>query len=110
MRDKQNVIQFTYVENGKIYHSTIDRYYLLDQMEHMVEWFPGCNENAAKLCKLLPSIDCIKINKDIIDSQDVPFIEYQNVNDNTERCMKFRRCYTIVWNFFLYQCEKAKKG
>ena len=110
MKDKKNVIRFTYVEKGKIYYSTIDKYDLIDQMEHMIDWFPDCNENAKKLCELLPAIDCIKINKDILETQVVPFIEYQNINDSTPRCMKFRRCYTIIWSFFLHQCEIAKKN
>lgn len=110
MKDKKNVIQFTYVEKGKIYYSTIDRDDFIDQMEHMVEWYPGCNENATKLCKLLPYVDCIQVNKDIIDTQDVPFIVYQNINDNTQNFMKFRRSYTIIWSFFLHQCEEAKKN
>ncbi len=110
MKDKKNVIRFIYVEKGKLYYSTIDRNDFIDQMEHIVEWFPGCNENATKLCELLPTIDCIKINKDIIETQDVPFIVYENINDNTQRCMKFRRSYTIIWSFFLHQCEEAKKN
>ena len=110
MKDKKNVIRFTYVEKGKIYHSNIDRTDFIDQMEHMVEWYPDCNENAIKLCELLPSIDCIKINNDVIETQDVPFIEYQNINDDTPRCLKFRRFYTIIWSFFLHQCEEAKNN
>ena len=110
MKDKSNVIRFTYLEKGKIYHTTIDRYDFINQMKHIVEWYPDCNENATKLCELLPTIDCIKINKDIVETQDVPFIEYQNINDDTPWCMKFRRSYTIIWSFFLHQCEEAKKN
>ena len=101
MKDKKNVIRLTYVEKGKKYHGTIDKNDFFNQMKHMADWYPNCNENATKLCELLPKIDCIKINKDIIDTQDVPFIEYQNINDDTTGCMKFRRYYTIIWSFFI---------
>ena len=110
MKDVTNVIQFTYVEKNKIYHGTINRDHFIDQMEHMVDWYPDCNENATKLCELLPAIASIKINKDIIETQDVPFIEYLNIDDDTPRCIKFRRYYTIIWSFFLHQCEEAKKN
>lgn len=109
MKDLKN-IRLIYVEKGNIYRGTIDRADFINQMEHMIDWYPDCNENATKLCELLPKIDCIKINKDIIETQDVPFIEYQNIGENTPKCMKFRRYYTIIWSFFLHQCEEAKKN
>lgn len=108
MKDTKNVIWLTYVEKGKTYNGEIDRNEFLKQMEYMADWYPGCNDNAIKLCKLLPNIDSIKINKDIIETQDVPFIQYQNIGEDVIRCLKFMRYYTIIWSFFLHQCEKAK--
>lgn len=110
MKDVNKTIRLTYVEKGKTYYGEINRQDFLNQMEHMVSWFPGCNENATKLCELLPNIDLIKINKDIIDTQNVPFIEYQNIGENTSKCLKFMRRYTIIWDFFLHHCNEAKKN
>lgn len=108
--EKNNVIRLTYVEKGIIYHGGIDRKEFLNQMEHMVNWFPGCNDNALELCRLLPNIDSITINRDIIDTQTIPSFTYQNIGSTDLHFMKFRRIYTIVWDFFLHQCEEAKKN
>lgn len=110
MKDLKNVIRLTYVEKGKTYQGEIDRSEFIEQMEHMADWYPDCNNNATTLCKLLPNIASIRINKDVIETQDVPFFQYQNIGDDTIQCMKFMRYYTIIWSFFVHQCEKAKKN
>lgn len=106
----KDAIQLIYVEDGKTYYGVISRSFFLYQMKHMVNWFPVCNDNAIKLCELIPNIDCITINKDIIDTQDVPFILYRNVEENTENCLRFCRSYRIIWSFFLHFCEEAKQN
>ena len=106
----KDFIRLTYLEKGKEYPGKINRAEFINQMEHMVKWFPNCNENAITLCELLPTIDTITINKDIIDTQEVPFIQYTNIGDETPRCLKFRRTYKIIWDFFMHQCELAKKN
>lgn len=103
-----NVIRLNYVEHGKTYHGEIDKEVFLDQMQHMVEWFPDCNCNAKKLCELIPHMDCITINQDIIDSQDVPFLMYYAFGQ--EYWLRLRRTYTIIWGFFMYHCQKAKNN
>ena len=106
----KDFIRLTYLEKGKEYPGEINRAEFINQMEHIVKWFPNCNENAITLCELLPTIDTITINKDIIDTQEVPFIQYTNIGDKTPRCLKFRRTYIIIWDFFMHQCELAKKN
>ena len=106
----KEAIRLIYVEGEKTYYGEINRKNFLNQMEHMVNWFPGCNDNAIKLCELLPNIDCITINKNTIDTQDVPFILYKNVGEDVEKCLRFRRSYSIIWSFFLHSCEEAKKN
>ena len=105
-----DVIRLIYVEHGKTYHGKINKTNFLDQMKHIVDWFPNCNDNAVTLCGLLPDIDCIIINQDIIDTQDVPFILYTTIGDSTEKYLKFRRSYSIIWNFFLHHCKEAKEN
>lgn len=107
MKDK---IQLTYVEKGNFYYGTIDRADFLNQMQHMADWFPGCNDNALKLCDLLPNIESILINKDVIDTQTVPFITYTNIGSSVNHCLKFMRTYKIIWDFFLHHCEEAKNN
>lgn len=110
MKDVKKFIRLIYVEGGKSYHGEINRADFIDQISHMVNWYPSCNDNAKKLCELLPNIDYIKINKDIINTQDVPCIEYQFFGEDTPKCMKFMRMYTIIWSLFMFQCEEAKKN
>ena len=84
----KKTIEFKYVKNGKTYTGIIDRSELLDKMSKLTSWYPDCNTNAKKLCKLIPDIDCIKINQDTIDTQDVPFIEYTTNSEPQPNILK----------------------
>ena len=76
MKDK-DMIDLIYVSNDKTYKGHIDRATFLDQMSHMVKWFaPDCNENAKKLCSLIPEFTSITVTQTVFDSKDVPFFEY----------------------------------
>lgn len=108
--NKNEPISLTYVEKGQTYHTTIDRASFINQMEHMVTWYPGCNENATRLCELLPNMESITVNNDIIQTQDIPFFEYQSFGDEVPHCMKFMRFYKIVWSFLMFHCEQAKNN
>jgi len=106
----KDIIKLEYVEKGVVYHGEIDKSNFVNQMEHMVKWYSDCNENASRLCALLPSIEYIRINQDIIDTQTNPFIEYHTIGDDTPKCLKFKHRYTIIWSFFVHQCEEAKQN
>ena len=49
------------------------------------------------------------INKDIIETQDVPFIVYTTADTSEPQVLKLRRPYTIIWEFFIKYCNEAVK-
>ena len=108
--EEKDIIQLIYIENGSKYSGGINRKEFIEQMDSMIKWFPGCNDNALKLRELLPNIYRITIDKNIVDTQTAPFILYQNFNESDIHCLTFIRTYRIIWDFFLHHCEEAKKN
>lgn len=104
-----NNINLIYVKNGTSYHTKINRALFQDQMERFVVWYAPCNNNvnAQKLCKLIPVIDTIKINADIIETQDIPFFEYTTFSSKEANILKFRRPFKIIWEILNYYCDLA---
>ena len=49
-------IKLEYVEKGVVHQGEIDKNNFVNQMEHMLKWYTDCNENASRICVLLPSI------------------------------------------------------
>lgn len=107
---KNDVIKLTYIENGITYHGEIDRPSFISQMKHMIKWYADCNENSTALCEILPTMESMTVNNDIIKTQDIPFFEYKIFGDSEARCMKFRRFYKIIWETINFQCQKAKNN
>ena len=104
-------IMLTYVSGGVEYRGCIPRESLSSHMEHLRNTFPpGHNFNAEKLCDLIPKIYSIKINEDVTSTQDVPFILYKVFCSDSEQMLRLQRPCTIVWDFFRYYCEEAKKN
>lgn len=103
----KDFIELFYVEKNQTYSGTIERSGFLIQMQHLAKWFPTNNQNATKLCTLIPEIESITINKDIIDTQDVPFIEYKIPGKETT-ILKILRTHHIVWGFLQNYCDEAK--
>lgn len=107
MKDK-DMIDLIYVSNDKTYKGHIDRATFLDQMSHMVKWFaPDCNENAKKLCSLIPEFTSITVTQTVFDSKDVPFFEYTTIHSNEPNIFEFMRPHSIIQDFLLYYCNKA---
>ena len=91
-------IMLTYVSGGVEYRGCIPRESLSSHMEHLRNTFPpGHNFNAEKLCDLIPKIY-------------VPFILYKVFGSDSEQMLRLQRPCTIVWDFFRYYCEEAKKN
>lgn len=103
-------IDLIYVTGKTTYNGIIVRKDFLDQMSNMASWFQNCNFNALKLQSLIPDIVSIKINDDIIETQDVPFIVYTTVNNPSEQILKLRRPCDIIWDFFKFYCNEAVKN
>lgn len=106
---KTDHIKLFYIKNGKPYVDSIDRNLFLDQMKQFAVWYSRSNnnQNALELCKIIPEIDTLKINKDIIDTQDVPFFEYTTYSNPEFNIFKLRRPCKIVWEIILYYCDNA---
>lgn len=107
----KETIKLIYVKNGIAYSTEINRALFLDQMTRFVVWYAPDNNNmnAQKLCKLIPELDTIKVNKDIIDTQDVPFLEYATYSNPEPDILKFRRPFKIIWEILQYYCNEAAK-
>ena len=117
-------IDLIYVAQKVTYNGVIPRTEFLDEMSHLAVWFPDCNFNALKLQELIPKFTSISINKDIIDrvssvekdikdiieTQDVPFIVYTTADTSEPQVLKLRRPYTIIWEFFIKYCNEAVKA
>lgn len=102
-------INLIYVTQKVTYNGVIPRTEFLDEMSHLAVWFPDCNFNALKLQELIPKFTSISINKDIIETQDVPFIVYTTADTPEPQVLKLRRPYTIIWEFFIKYCKEAVK-
>ncbi len=103
-------IKLIYVTQKVTYNGVIPRTEFLDEMSHLAVWFPDCNFNALKLQELIPKFTSISINKDIIETQDVPFIVYTTADTPEPHVLKLRRPYTIIWEFFIKYCNAAVKA
>lgn len=106
----QKDIDLIYVANDVTYNGVIPRNAFLNEMAHLAVWFPDCNYNALKLKDLIPEFTSININKDIIETQDVPFIVYTTADNPEPQVLKLRRPYTIIWEFFIKYCKEAVKA
>lgn len=105
----QKDIDLIYVSRNVTYNGIIQRAEFLSEMSHLAVWFPDCNFNALKLQELIPKFTSISINKDIIETQDVPFIVYTTADNPEPQVLKLRRPYTIIWEFFIKYCKEAVK-
>ena len=103
-------IDLIYVSKKVTYTGVIDRKEFFDEMSCLAIWFPDNNFNASKLQYLIPKFVSITINRDIIETQDVPFIVYTTVDSSEPQVLKLRRPYTIIWEFFIKYCNAAVKN
>lgn len=106
----QKDINLIYVTQKITYNGVIPRAAFLNEMAHLAIWFPDCNYNALKLKELIPEFTSININKDIIETQDVPFIVYTTADTTEPQILKLHRPYTIIWEFFIKYCNEAVKN
>ena len=105
-----SLIELTYIENGKTYKGTINREAFFALMIDTSDFYPDRNANAKKLCELIPEFQSIKINKDIIETQDVPFIEYTTFENSVSNMLRLSRPCRIIWSIFEDYCDQAKAG
>lgn len=106
----KKMIDLTYVEKGVSYKGSIVRESFLNYMQHLVSWYPDRNANATKLCELIPEMESIKINQDILDTQDVPFIEYKCPEDSRTKMLRLSRPCRIIWSILEDYCDQAKNN
>ncbi len=100
MKDR---IKLEYVINDGMHVGSIDREEFLQNMEYLVEAFPHNNEIATKLVELIPNMTCIRVDKILNDTQDVPFIWYQTAQK--DGIIKILRYHSIIWGFLQHYCN-----
>lgn len=103
----QDSIKLEYVDRNITYNGEINREEFLSHMQHLKETFsPQDNQISTKLVELIPNMVSIRINNDVNETQNIPYIWY--VTTETEGILKIRRCHHIVWAFLNYYCDKIK--
>ena len=105
----KNVIMLTYVVKSKTYQGEIDRQKFFDWMKDIAERFKGNNEISTRFVKLIPKMTKMEINKDINETQDVPFVLYEELNSNEQKILKIMRCHHIIWGFLDHYCDEVMK-
>lgn len=103
----KDLIDLTYVQKGRCYHSVIAKHEFQNTMEILAASYSNFNENSVKLCKLIPKLSSITINKDIIDTKDVPFFEYVTVDSPDRKVFSLVRPCKIVWKNIFSYCDEA---
>lgn len=104
----KKIIRLRYVSEGTTYRGEIDREQFIHYMQEIAKMFEENNEISTKLVEILPSIVYIKINKDINDTQDVPYIIYGG-EDRRAKILKIRRNHRIIWAFLQRYCDETVK-
>ncbi len=100
---KDTNIILNWFENGKRTEKEINRESVMAVFEGLKEGFDGNNEISRKLLDVLPNVDEITINKDYIETQDVPSIAYSI--DGSHELLKIMRCHKIVWAILDKHCS-----
>lgn len=96
-----------WVEKGKKHKKLICREKFLAVFEGIAIGFSDDNEISKKLVELIPYLEEIKVNKDLNETQDVPFITYK-VNGE-KGIIKIIRYHKIVWSILNKFCSEEKK-
>ena len=104
-----NKINLIYVRDKISYEIGIDRILFLDQMQRFAIWQSPDNNHsdAQKICKLIPELETIRINYDIIETQDVPFFEYTTYSNVEASVFKLKRPCKTIWEILQFYCKKA---
>lgn len=104
----KETIRLKYVVKGTTYYGKINREQFIQHMAGIAKMFEDNNEISTKLVQLLPNIVYIKINQDLNDTQDVPYIIYGSVDKKTN-VLRIRRNHRIIWAFLQRYCDEAVK-
>ena len=105
----KDTIQLNYVVKGKRYEGKINRKEFFDWMRDISERFKGNNEISIKFVGLIPKMTEMEINKDINETQDVPFVLYKEENKEQRKVLKIMRCHHIIWGFLDHYCDEVMK-
>lgn len=103
---KETSIIFSWKENGKDYQKEISREHFYAMFDGLEKGFKELKDNeiSKKMCKVIPEVDKIFINKDHNETQDIPFVIcYIN---NTMDIIKIMRRHKIVWSILDKYCTE----
>lgn len=103
----KDAIRLEYVENKKTYQGKISRREFLEKMKWFVEEFPDNNRIATKFVSIIPQTVYVKINNDVNQTQDIPYILYMKRGESFEM-LKIPRIHRRIWNFLKSKCEEVK--
>lgn len=91
-------------EKGAINEKEIAREQFINIMKSLKDGFGDNNEISKKLCKFLPEVQTIFINKDRNDELDIPTIVLY-FEDNAHKIIEIRRNHKIIWGVLNEYCK-----
>lgn len=85
-----------WVRKSKKYSKEMEKNEMLVVFEGLAKGFSDDNEMSVKLIDIIKKADILSLNKDIMQSQDTPFIAY-NIGGVAD-ILRIRRRHKIVWS------------
>lgn len=95
MRENGNVT-LRWVRKSKRYSKEMPKQEMIVVFEGLAKGFSDDNEMSVKLIDIIKKADMLSLNKDIMQSQDTPFIAY-NIGGASD-ILRIRRRHKIVWS------------
>lgn len=92
---KTEKITLIYVRKGKKSIKAVDKARMLDLFVGVAKSFSDDNEMSIKLIDIIKKAEFLRLNKDIADSKDEPFITYKI--DGAVDTINIKRHHKIVW-------------
>ena len=89
-------VTLRWVRKSKRYFKEMPKQEMLVVFEGLAKGFSDDNEMSVKLIEIIRNADMLSLNKDIMQSQDTPFITY-NI-DGVVEVLRIRRRHKIVWS------------
>ena len=105
---RKDNIRLYYVCKSRMYRGEINREEFFSWMSDIAKRFEGNNEISTKLVEVIPSMVKMKINQDLNETKDVPFIQCENETGEI-KAIQIRRHHRIIWGFLQHYCDEAMK-
>ena len=93
---ENGIITLRWVKKSKKHSKEISKSEMLVVFEGLAKGFADDNEMSVKLIDIIKKADMLSLNKDIMQSQDTPFVAY-NIGGVAD-ILRIRRRHKIVWS------------